>query len=141
MSAVWHFEFDGTPYSFDPDRDLTLRNLRSIKSWFGQMGTFSAFLDAFGAGDPDACACVVWMAKNHAGERNVLDPLRMADFSISGLLGTVDVQLDAENPTTGSESAPDDQIPDSAQTPTNSGAGTSAASPTSATSRRKPSAT
>lgn len=120
--AHWLLTFKNKSYSFDPNRDLTLRNLRLIKGWYGrELGSFTAFNAALGEGDPDALACVIWICRTKAGDSNVPEPQRMEDFSIvDDFYKEFEFVPDAEDPTAGDESAPD-QTGDTAPTPTNSG--------------------
>ena len=120
--AYWNLTYKSKTYQFDPNRDLTLRNLRQIKGWYGrELGSFTAFNDALGAGDPDALACVIWICRTKAGETNVRDPQNMEDFAIvDDFYKEFEFVPDAEDPTTADASA-QDQTGDTEPTPTNSG--------------------
>lgn len=120
--AHWLLKYRDHEYSFDPNRDLTLRNLRAIKGWYGsELGSFTAFNAALGAGDPDALACVIWIVRTKAGEQNVREPQRMEDFAIvDDFYSKFEYVPDAEDPTQADESAPD-PTDDTMKTPTNSG--------------------
>ncbi len=120
--AHWVLNYRSKSYNFDPNRDLTLRNLRAVKGWYGkELGTFTAFNEALGAGDPDALACVIWICRTKAGEQNVREPMNMEDFAIvDDFYKEFDFIPDAEDPTQGDESVPD-PTGDTPQTPTNSG--------------------
>ena len=82
MAAHWSFTFRDKPYTFTPERDLTLRTLECIYDWYGKdIGTYKRFMEAFGDIDAHAIACVIWIARRKASE-NPPGPKDMEDFAI-----------------------------------------------------------
>ena len=73
MAAI-HFEVDGKPYAFDPITDITLNVLRQVKRQNPELASFTKLTSAFGDGDPDAIALVVWLCRTNAGEKDVPTP-------------------------------------------------------------------
>ena len=128
--AYWSFNFpvgSAKEYTFDPNRDLTLRKMRQLKGWYGkEFASYSGLMAAIGAGDPDALACLVWIGRTAAGDGNVREPHMMEDFSLIDFMENLEYHPDADDadadPTTGDE-APD-TTDDSTQTPKNSGSDT-----------------
>lgn len=135
--SYWKLAYKGKDYTFEPDKDLTLRVMRSIKGWYGsELGSYKRFMDAFGDIDPEACACVIWIARSRSGEAHVREPKDMEDFAIvDDFLSNLEFVDDAPvlDPTPGADDARE-QTPDSTPTPTNSGEDTSESSQSSVTS-------
>ena len=74
------FTFQDQEYTFAPEQDIGISELRHIKRWFPDLGDYQAFTTAASFGDPDAIACVIWVAQRKAGER-VREPINFPDFS------------------------------------------------------------
>jgi hypothetical protein len=83
------FTFQNKEYSFAPERDLGISELRHIKAWFGlPMGTYNGLTSAAVMGDPDALACIIWVAQHKAGVKNAREPMSLPDFSVGELVGS-----------------------------------------------------
>ena len=84
------FQFQGKEYSFAPERDVGISELRHIKQWFpgSGLGTYNGLTASTAMGDPDALACVVWVAMKKAGVKNLRDPKSLPDFSVGELMGS-----------------------------------------------------
>ena len=82
------FTYNGEEYSFSPERDIGISELRHIKSWFSDLGDYQAFVTAASLGDPDALACLIWIAQRKAGVKKVREPISFPDFSIGEVMGS-----------------------------------------------------
>jgi hypothetical protein len=84
------FQFQNREYTFAPERDIGISELRHIKQWFPGSGlwTYNALTASTAMGDPDALACVVWIAMKKAGVKNLREPKALPDFSIVELMGS-----------------------------------------------------
>ena len=82
------FSFQGEEYTFAPERDIGISELRNIKGWFPDLGDYQAFTAAASFGDPDALACLVWIAQRKAGAKRIKDPTNFPDFSIGEVMGS-----------------------------------------------------
>jgi hypothetical protein len=105
----WRVPYDGKEYEFNAHQDLTVGRLRQIKAWFGnELGRWSPFILALGEGDPDAAACVVWICRTKAGEKNVPEPRFMTDFAVGSFLQAMEVDSEdgQEGPTVDDEPEP-----------------------------------
>lgn len=118
----WKLQFDGKEYEFNAHRDLTIVRLRQMKAWFGlELGRWSPFILALGQGDPDAVACVVWIVRTKAGEKNVPEPRLMMDFPVGTFMKELETEQDEEeDPTSQVDGVRDEQTTDSTLTPTSS---------------------
>ncbi len=81
------FTFKGEELSFSPERDIGLTELRNIKGWFPDLGDYQAFTIAASLGDPDALACLIWIAHRKAGKK-IKDPTNFPDFSVGEVMGS-----------------------------------------------------
>ena len=46
-SLTYTLEIDGQQFTFNDDKDITLANLRQIKAWFPELGSYGAFRVAY----------------------------------------------------------------------------------------------
>lgn len=82
------FTFNGEEYDFSPETDIGISELRHIKSWYSDLGDYQAFTTGIMLGDPDAVACLIWIAQRKAGEKRVREPLNFPDFSVGEVMGS-----------------------------------------------------
>lgn len=83
------FTFQNKEYNFTPEKDLGISELRHIRSWYGlPLGTYNGLTNAAVMGDPDALACIIWVAQKKAGVKNVRDPMHLPDFSVGEIIGS-----------------------------------------------------
>lgn len=87
-SATYTMEIDGEKFSFNDDEDLTLTALRQVKSWYPDLGSYTAFRLAYLRGDPDALACVRWMVLRKAGKTSAPEPRAMGDFPLGEFMNS-----------------------------------------------------
>lgn len=105
--ATWNIEFNDRIYSFDPNKDITLSTLRHAKGWYGaELASYTKFMNAFGEGDPDALAMVIWTVRKKAGESNVPEPQFMEDFAVGEFLSNFDFVPDPDPDPTKGDIAP-----------------------------------
>ena len=77
----------GVELTFDPTTDIGLVELRTIKKWYGPLGTYTSLTMAAALGDPEALACIIWIARRKAG-KPATDPARLANFSLGEFMGS-----------------------------------------------------
>ncbi len=97
-AQLWKITYGGKEYEFNPHA-LTLSQLRHVKAWYPDLGTWTRFFAGFVSGDPDAFACAVWVCRKNEGEQNVPEPNRMDDVAVWESFDPIEAQEVAEDPT------------------------------------------
>jgi hypothetical protein len=82
------FKFNGEDLTFSPEQDIGISELRHIKAWFPDLGDYQTFTMQASLGDPDAVACIIWIAQRKAGNKKVREPINFPDFSIGEVVGS-----------------------------------------------------
>ena len=83
------FKFQGEEYTFAPERDIGIAELRFIKNWFGlPLGTYNGLTAAASLGDPEAIASIIWIAQRKAGVKRIREPMNFPDFSVGEIMGS-----------------------------------------------------
>ena len=99
QTQLWRITYSGKEYEFNP-QSLTVSQLRKIKQWFPELGTWSRFFGAFVSGDPEAFLCSVWVCRRNAGEANAQEPNQMAgDVPVWTSFDPIEAQELVEDPT------------------------------------------
>lgn len=100
---LWKIQYGDREYEFNPHA-LKLSQLRQVKQWYPDLGTWTRFFAGFVSGDPDAFACAVWIVRRNAGEQNVAEPNRMEDMPVWTSFDPIEAQQVAEDPTEAEDS-------------------------------------
>lgn len=81
------YELNGSTLRFNPERDLSVSTLRHIELWFKDMDGYMPVSQRMALGDPDAIACLIWIAKRKNGE-SVREPRQSEDFAVGAFMDT-----------------------------------------------------
>lgn len=82
------FTYNGQELSFSTTRDIGINELRHIKNWYGsELGSYTGLTNLSAHGDPDALACVIWIAMRKAGLKP-REPMNMPDFAVGEFMGS-----------------------------------------------------
>ena len=87
-SLTYTLEIDGKQFTFNDDKDITLANLRQIKAWFPDLGSYGAFRVAYLQGDPDALACIRWVVRGRNKITPNPEPLNPDDFALGDFMNS-----------------------------------------------------
>ena len=82
------FTFQDKDYTYAPEHDIGISELRRIKNWYPSLGDYTTFTAASALGDPEALLCVIWIGMKKAGVPRLTEPMRLPNFSVGKLMGS-----------------------------------------------------